>query len=324
MTRHEVGTTPDVRREGAAAPVIQAHGLRCRYGDFVAVDGVDISVAAGELFALLGTNGAGKTTVVETLEGYRRPDTGTVRLLGRDPYRHRRALAGEVAMVLQDSGFAVDLTVAETLAMWQRLHPDRRATADPLAQVDLGHRVDVRVGQLSGGERRRLDLAMALATKPSVLFLDEPTTGMDPSARERTWHVLQGLVRGGCAVVLTTHYLEEAEALADRLAIMHEGRIRVSGTVGEVAASRSAAIRFDLAEPVDAVDLPGVDGLISVTGRRFTIRTDDLQADLYRVLSWAESTGRRLDRLSATEASLREVFSMVQKTDIGVENGVRS
>src|SRR5690606_38077983 len=213
-------------KSNATTEVVAAvRGLVCRYGRFTAVAGVDLEVRRGELVALLGTNGAGKTTTVETLEGHRRPDAGEVEVLGRDPYRHRRQLAGVVGMIPQRSGHAAELTVAETVRLWQRLHPDHPGPVDPLATVELEHRAQVRVGQLSGGEQRRLDLALALATDPQLLFLDEPTTGLDPESRARTWEVLRELLRRGRSILLTTHYLEEAEALEHRVAIMDHGRI---------------------------------------------------------------------------------------------------
>ncbi|GAA4895975.1 ABC-2 type transport system ATP-binding protein [Stackebrandtia albiflava] len=302
--RHPTGVVGD-------GPAIEATGLRCCYGDHVAVDGVDLAIAPGELFALLGTNGAGKTTTVETLEGHRTPDEGRVRVLGRDPARHRRALAGEVAQVLQESGFAGDLTVAETLRLWLRLHPRRQSYSDPLTEVDLRHRSDVRVARLSGGERRRLDLALALATGPRILFLDEPTTGMDPASRERTWRLLRRLADDGCTILLTTHYLEEAEELADRLAVMHRGRIAVTGTVAEVAATRRARIHCVPSSGAGR-DLPPLAGDTTWDGPALTVRTRHLQADLHRLLDWADRTHVTLNRLNAAEASLREVFAAVQ------------
>ncbi|MBA2893010.1 ABC transporter ATP-binding protein [Nonomuraea soli] len=288
---------------------VEVEGLRATYGDFVAVDGIDLRVHQGEMFALLGTNGAGKTTTLETLEGHRRAQEGQVRVMGLDPFAHRRRLAGTVATMLQDSGFAGELTAAETLRMWQRLHPGRQGPADPLAEVDLDHRRDVRVQQLSGGERRRLDLALAISTDPDLLFLDEPTTGLDPESRERTWRVLRDLLERGRSILLTTHYLEEAEALADRIAIMHRGRIAVSGTLAEVVGAHASRIRCEL--PAVPDKLPLFEGEAALDGRRLTIRTRCLQADLHRLLTWADAEGQTLKQLSATEASLAEIFKDV-------------
>ncbi|ADD40220.1 ABC transporter ATP-binding protein [Stackebrandtia nassauensis] len=323
MTRtHTVSSRRNPELAGAR-PAIHASGLRCRYGDYLAVDGVDLSVRPGELFALLGTNGAGKTTTVETLEGHRRADAGDISVLGRDPYRHRRQLAGQVSMVLQESGFTANLTAAETLRLWRHLNRGRTGPADPLADVDLSHRADVRVGQLSGGERRRLDLALAISTAPSVLFLDEPTTGMDPTSRERTWALLRNLVDSGCAVLLTTHYLEEAEELADHLAIMHKGRVAVAGTVAQVAASHAAKIGCALPAAIDAASLPRFDGDVSLMDDALTVRTTRLQADLHLLLNWANDNRLDLGQLTAAEASLREVFAAVQATDITTDTNGR-
>ncbi|MQA12953.1 MAG: ATP-binding cassette domain-containing protein [Pseudonocardiaceae bacterium] len=186
--------------------VIQAQGLRCRYGDFEAVRGIDLRVGAGELFALLGTNGAGKTTTMEALEGLRAPSAGTVRVLGHDPGAERRAVRSRVGIMLQDSGFVAELSVVETLDLWRRLRGRGGDVAMALDRVELGHRRDVAVGQLSGGERRRLDLALAVLSRPDVLFLDEPTTGLDPESRHHTWDVVRELLADGASVLLTTHY----------------------------------------------------------------------------------------------------------------------
>jgi len=185
------------------------------------------------MFALLGTNGAGKTTLLELLLGHRRPSGGTVRLLGRDPSRERRSLTAEIGVVPQDSGCFPDLTVTETLRLWLRLHRRHqvgRAVTELLAAADLEHRESVRVRQLSGGERRRLDLVVALCGEPRLLVLDEPTSGLDPVSRQRTWDLLRSRQRAGTTIVFTTHYLEEAEKEADRIAIMDRGRVALTGS----------------------------------------------------------------------------------------------
>jgi ABC-2 type transport system ATP-binding protein len=246
-------------------PVATCRDLRFSYGSAQVVDGVDLDVRRGELFALLGTNGAGKTTTMELLLGHRRPTGGTVRVLGRDPRRDRRLLAADVGVMLQEGGCAPELTVAETVRLWLRLRRRRLVvrTADALLdEVQLHHRAAVRVRQLSGGERRRLDLAVALCGEPQVLLLDEPTSGLDPQSRAHTWAVLRERLRRGVTVVLSTHYLEEAEALADRVAIMHAGRVAAIGTVTEVRESGSLADAFHrIAERTAAPNpsqLPGV------------------------------------------------------------------
>ncbi|WP_367129717.1 ABC transporter ATP-binding protein [Saccharothrix sp. HUAS TT1] len=288
--------------------VIDVAGLRCRYGDFEAVRGVDFEVGRGELFALLGTNGAGKTTTMETLEGLRAPHAGRVRVLGHDPFRDRAELRPRTGVMLQDSGFPADLTAREMVGLWSATS-GRRATEDVLDRLDLGRRRDVRIKQLSGGERRRLDLALAVLGRPELLFLDEPTTGLDPESRQRTWEVVRGLLAEGTTVVLTTHYLEEAESLAHRLAIMHEGVVAVSGALVDVLAAQPARISFDLPERVDVGELPLLAGdVVHRPSGRVEVRTGELQDDLALLLAWAGREGLRLGRVRAHHASLEDVF----------------
>ncbi|MFJ3724746.1 ABC transporter ATP-binding protein [Streptomyces sp. NPDC090045] len=288
--------------------VIEAQGLRRGYaGGFEAVRGVSFSVARGEVFALLGTNGAGKTSTVELLEGLAPPSDGRVRVFGLDPYTRRTQVRPRTGVMLQEGGFPSDLSVAETVRMWAGVTTGARPTAEVLELVGLGARSSVRVKQLSGGERRRLDLALALLGRPEVLFLDEPTTGMDPEGRRDTWALVRELRAQGTTVLLTTHYLEEAEELADRLAILHEGELVLSGTPAEVTATRPARIRFTLPAAVPAARLP-LALRAAADGRRVEIRTERLQADLTELLGWARENGVELDGLDARSASLEEAF----------------
>ncbi|WP_395361750.1 ABC transporter ATP-binding protein [Streptomyces sp. YH02] len=291
-----------------ATPAIEAEGLRRGYsGDFEAVRGISFTVPRGEIFALLGTNGAGKTSTVELLEGLAAPSAGTARVLGHDPYRERAAVRPRIGVMLQEGGFPSELTVAETVRMWAGCTTDARPAGEALGATGLTGREDVRVKQLSGGERRRLDLALALLGRPEVLFLDEPTTGLDAEGRRDTWELVRALRDGGTTVLLTTHYLEEAEALADRLAIMHRGQIVLSGTPAEVTAARPARIRFTLPADVPAARLPL--GLRAAEDAgRVEIRTGSLQDDLTALLGWARHEGVRLDGLDARSASLEEAF----------------
>ncbi|GAA2109070.1 ABC transporter ATP-binding protein [Actinomadura alba] len=299
---------------------IEVADLRQRYGDFEAVRGVSFEVRPGELFALLGTNGAGKTTTLETLEGYRSAHAGTVRVLGHDPHGDRRKVRHNMGVMLQEGGFFSDLNVAETIDLWRDLTPRRRDRAEVLELTGLREKEKVRVRQLSGGQKRRLDLALAIVGRPEVLFLDEPTTGMDPEARRATWQVIRDLVADGTTVLLTTHYLEEAEQLADRLAIMHHGRIEVAGTVGEVLAGHGDRIGFHVPAQVPVAELPplalpgrSVEAQVAVN-RGQTVATYTLteaaalQRALGELLSWADGRGLTLAGLQVRSASLEDVF----------------
>lgn len=315
---------PDSSRRGSAAAstsddVITVRGLRCSYGDYEAVRGIDLDVRRGELFALLGTNGAGKTTTMETLEGHRAPSAGTVEVLGLDPTRDRRALRPRIGMMLQESGFAGDLTVAETVRLWSKLTTDPVDADLALTRVALANRRDTRVSQLSGGQKRRLDLVLATLGQPEVLFLDEPTTGLDPESRERTWALVRQLLAGGTTIMMTTHYLEEAQQLADRVAIMHEGRIALAGTVAEVLAAQPSRVTFAVEghAPGDVLrSLQTAVGQAEIDDDgRLVLETADLQTTLTRTMRWAEDHDHRLTGISATEASLATVFSHVAATE---------
>ncbi|MFE0423196.1 ABC transporter ATP-binding protein [Streptomyces sp. NPDC058953] len=296
--------------------VIAAKDLRRSYsGGYEAVRGISFSVARGEIFALLGTNGAGKTSSVEVLEGLTAPTAGSVRVLGHDPYRERSAVRPRIGVMLQEGGFPSDLTVAETARMWAGCTSGARPVAEALDLVGLGARAKVRVKQLSGGERRRLDLALALIGRPEVLFLDEPTTGLDAEGRRDTWDLVRALRDTGTTVLLTTHYLEEAEALADRLAIMHKGVIVTSGTPADVTASRPARIRFLLPPGVAPAVLP-LSLRAAADGRRVEIRTHELQESLEELLRWARESGHRLEGLDARAASLEEAFLEIAQTEM--------
>ncbi|MDQ0370487.1 ABC transporter ATP-binding protein [Catenuloplanes indicus] len=289
---------------------IEVRDLRRRYGGprgFEAVKGISFDVAHGELFALLGTNGAGKTSTMEIVEGLDRPSGGTVRLLGQDPYRDRATVRPRIGVMLQDAGFPADLTVAETARMWAGTLPGPRPVPEALELAGIGHRAGVRVKQLSGGERRRLDLALALLGRPEVLFLDEPTTGLDPESRRNTWRVIRDLLVAGTTVLLTTHYLDEAQALADRLAIMHTGTVVTTGTVAQVVSAYPARISFSASIGTDIPDLPG-SPTITRDGAAVVIKTDALQATLSALLRWADDHALPLHDLDARSASLEEAF----------------
>jgi ABC-2 type transport system ATP-binding protein len=298
--------------------VIEVIDLRRVYGGgFEAVRGIDFSVRRGEIFALLGTNGAGKTSTVELLEGLAAPAGGQVRVLGHDPYTDRAAVRPRTGVMLQEGGFPSELTVAETARMWAGCVSGARPEREVLALVGLETKAGVRVKQLSGGQRRRLDLALALLGDPEVLFLDEPTTGLDAEGRRATWELVSALRDGGTTVLLTTHYLEEAENLADRLAIMHEGRIATTGTPAEVTASEPSRITFELPRGYFVGDLPPLAELgvseHEVDGRTVRLRTRELQRAATGLLIWAERAGVELHRLDVRSASLEEAFLGIAK-----------
>jgi ABC-2 type transport system ATP-binding protein len=293
--------------EAPGETIIEVDGLRRSYGELEAVRDVSLHVRRGELFALLGTNGAGKTTTIEVLEGLQPSSAGRVRVLGMDPVADRVAIRPRTGMMLQSGGFTGRLTVRETVEVWRSLTAGPRPTAEALELVELRERADVAVEQLSGGERRRLELALAVLGRPELLFLDEPTTGMDPASRRRTWEVVRELLRDGATVLLTTHYLEEAETLADRVAIMHEGSIVVTGTPEEVVQGPPARITFRLPRgPLELPDLPGAG--VGIEDGRVTVRSRQLQSDLTRLLRWADDHAIELVGLAARPASLEDVF----------------
>ncbi|HEY8983749.1 MAG TPA: ABC transporter ATP-binding protein [Streptomyces sp.] len=299
--------------KGTREHVIEVEDLRRVYGGgFEAVRGVSFHVGRGEIFALLGTNGAGKTSTVELLEGLAQPSGGRVRVFGHDPYTERAAVRPRTGVMLQEGGFPSELTVVETARMWAGCVSGARPVGEVLELVGLSGKERVRVKQLSGGERRRLDLALALLGDPEVLFLDEPTTGLDVEGRRATWELVRALRDAGTTVLLTTHYLEEAEGLADRLAIMHAGTVALSGTPAEVTASQPSRISFELPLGYFLGDLPPL-GELGVTGHTVEdgvvrLRTRDLQRTATEVLVWARGAGVELGRLDVRSASLEEAF----------------
>ena len=297
-----------------AAHAVEVTDLRRRYGTFEAVRGISFEVRPGEVFALLGVNGAGKTSALEVLEGLAPADSGSVRILGHDPVAARSSVRPHLGVLLQHSGLAGDLTVRETVQTWARTLTRPRPVADALSQVHLTDRADVLVRSLSGGERRRLDLSMTLLGQPKVAVLDEPTTGLDPESRRTVWGLIRGLVADGAAVVLTTHHLEEAEELADRIAVMRAGQIVLTGTPAEIAGSQPATIRFRLSD--DAPELPSLPGARAVALHpHVELHTRALQPSLTALLGWADDHGVVLDGLQARTASLEQAFLAVADGD---------
>jgi ABC-2 type transport system ATP-binding protein len=296
---------------------IDVHDLHKSYDAIHAVRGVSFSVAPGEVFCLLGPNGAGKTTTTEILEGFRAPDRGTVRVLGFDPAREPRAMRERVGIVLQECGVQGNLTVAELLRMYSRYYPRPRSVTGLLALVGLEAQRDQRVATLSGGQRRRLDLALALVGDPEVVFLDEPTTGFDPSARRQAWATIKDLCALGKTVMLTTHFMDEAQELADRVAVMVDGRIVALGTPEEIGGRdrAPARIRFELPRGTALADLPALGPAeIAATGPgRVLVVTRDGVAATHRLTGWALDRGVELRGFSVTQPTLEDVY--LQLTD---------
>ena len=310
------GPAPSAAESSPHDVVIRAHGLERRYGrgasSHLAVAGIDLEIRRGELFALLGTNGAGKTSTLEVLEGLAAPTAGRVEVFGSDPRAARQEIRRRQGLMLQSGGFPEDLSAHEALTMWCSTMSAHRPVKDLLADVDLTHRAGVRISALSGGEVRRLDLACAIAGEPELLFLDEPTTGLDPESRARTWRLITALRERGTTIVLTTHYLSEAEELADRIAIMHAGQIVRRGTLAQIVANHPASIRITLPDAAgssgDGLQLPELVGAVTTSGRTVEVSTSDLQRDLAMLLHWADQHSLALETISAHSASLESVF----------------
>ena len=293
-------------------PVVHVEGLRKSYGQTRAVDGVSFDVRPGQVFGLLGPNGAGKTTTVEILEGLRTPDGGTVRVLGIDVARDPDALKERIGVSLQTAALYPKLTVAELLDLFRGFYRRGRPTAQLIAMLDLEEKRNTRTSDLSGGQRQRLAVALALVNDPEILFLDEPTTGLDPAARRSLWDIVQSLRAEGKSIVLTTHYMEEAEILCDRLAIMDHGRILASGTVSELVDSRfrERSVRFEQVTGLDDERLAGLPGVTQVKHENgeVVLFTRDVPATIGSVLAATERLGAEPRNLAVRRATLEDLF----------------
>ena len=286
---------------------------------FMAVRGVSFDVRRGELFALLGTNGAGKTSTVELIEGLARPHRGRIQVFGDlDPVDDRARIRPRMGAMLQAGGVLSHLTVQEMVRAWCELASRARPVEEAVEMVGLSERADVQLRNLSGGELRRLDLALATVSSPELLFLDEPPTGMDAEGRHATWKLIQRLQEHGSRLILTTHHLEEAENLADRVAIMHRGRVAVAGTVAEIVADFPSTLSFHTSAATATLNLP-VSGEVQQRNGRITVTTQRLQEDATRLLGWAADGGIELDRFTARPASLEEAFISIASRQEGAE-----
>jgi ABC-2 type transport system ATP-binding protein len=294
-----------VAMRAAETPAIEARGVRKAYGGVNALDGVDLEVRRGEVLALLGPNGAGKTTLVEILEGHRRADAGAVDVLGYDPSRRERGFRERIGIVLQEAALERELTVREAIELFAAPYPHPLAADEVAHMVGLGDRLDARTRTLSGGQRRRLDVAVGIAGDPELIFLDEPTTGFDPAARRQSWELIAGLRARGRTILLTTHYMEEAQRLADRVAVIADGRLIAVAAPDELGGEESALVTFRLPPDVDVTDLPvAVEG----PGPEVVLRTATPTRDLAPLLSWAAVRGYELEGLTVTRPSLEDTY----------------
>ncbi|HWE68312.1 MAG TPA: ABC transporter ATP-binding protein, partial [Acidimicrobiales bacterium] len=303
------------RSDPASGPVpvaIEVRDLTMAYGTNEVVKGIDFAVKAGEIFAFLGPNGAGKTTTVEILEGFRSRSGGEVEVLGLDPAHATSAWRDRVGVVLQSSVPEPDLNVRETIDLYAGFYRQPRSTDEILALTGLEAQAMTRNRRLSGGQQRRLDVALALVGDPDVLFLDEPTTGFDPAARRTAWETIAGLKELGKTVFLTTHYLDEAEYLADRIAVIDGGRIVAVGTPANLGGRdrQPSAVRFALVPDLDRGGLPG--GLADIArgldDDRIEFDSLDAAADLLMISEWAALRGARVERLEVIRPSLEATY----------------
>jgi ABC-2 type transport system ATP-binding protein len=312
VRRESAGPAPDAASRVLGDPVIEVRGLRKSYDGVEAVAGIDLVVREGEVFAFLGPNGAGKTTTVEILEGYRRRTAGEVCVLGVDPARAGRDWRARIGVVLQESEPEDELTVEECLSLYAGYYPAPRPVAETLELVGLADRRAARCGRLSGGQRRRLDVALALIGDPELIFLDEPTTGFDPAARKSAWSVIAGLRDLGKTIFLTTHYMEEAEYLADRIAVLAAGRIVAQGTAATLGGrdTEASVISFTLPPGVPAADLPPA--LAACVNRTANGRVEaDTPSPLRLVgvlADWAEARHVDLPDLQVHRPTLEDVY----------------
>jgi ABC-2 type transport system ATP-binding protein len=292
-------------------PVVSVHGLQKRYGQVDAVAGIDLEVGRGEIFAFLGPNGAGKTTTVEILEGFRKRSAGEVTVLGVDPAHGDVEWRNRVGAVLQESNAEPGLTVRESLELYSGYYLKPREIEETIALVGLDGKADTLAPQLSGGQRRRLDVALALIGDPELIFLDEPTTGFDPSARRTAWHVIDGLRDLGKTVFLTTHYMDEAEELADRIAVIAGGRIVAEGTPGTLGGRdrMASTIRFTLPAGMTADDLPPeLLALVSSRDERVTVTSQTPLVHVGALAEWALGCGIDLPDLDVRRPTLEDVY----------------
>jgi ABC-2 type transport system ATP-binding protein len=293
---------------------LQVRGLRKAYQDVIAVDGLDLEIYSGECFGLLGPNGAGKTTTIEICEGLNSADAGEVRVLGRQWGQDDRALRELLGISLQETQFSEKLTVAETVQLFRSFYRERAAVAEVIGMVQLHEKAAARVGQLSGGQKQRLALACALVGNPELLFLDEPTTGLDPQSRRQLWDLIEGFKSDGRSILLTTHYMDEAERLCDRVAIVDHGRVIALGTPRELIAQLRAehVLEFALAgdQAFDENPLRRIEGVCAADRRNgaFRLQVEELHRTMPALLQELRRQGAQLAELRTHSATLEDVF----------------
>ncbi len=294
-------------RECSGMDIIEVDNVRKSYGDNEAVGGISLRVGEGEVVALLGPNGAGKTTTVEILEGYRKRDSGSVSVLGMDPWHAGSAFRSRVGLVLQECALPPGLTVLELLTLYAAYYEHARSPKEVLALVGLEGVEGMRVRKLSGGQQRRIDLALALIGDPALIFLDEPTTGFDPGARRSAWEIVKGMQSIGKTVVLTTHYMDEAYALASRLYIIARGKVVEEGTPDAIIqrSQRRTRITFSHA---DVHELPPVEGDVQRDGGSVVVETDVPLKALHTLTGWAIDNTVNVENLEVKNPSLEDVY----------------
>jgi ABC-2 type transport system ATP-binding protein len=293
------------------AAVVEVQDLRKSYGKVERIHGISFEVQAGEILGFLGTNGAGKTTTIEILEGYRPRDGGRVTVLGVDPAQATRAWRNRIGLVLQECELDPVYSVRETVSMFARYFKEPTDIAATIEAVGLVEKTDERVGHLSGGQKRRLDVALGLIGDPEVLFLDEPTTGLDPVARREMWTMIDGLRQAGKTIFLTTHYMDEAQHLADRIIILREGEIAAQGTADELSSSLGYRTEVTFA-PFEGMALAALraslGAAVRVDDSLVRFESDDVQTDLELLLAWAKDQRAQLANLQVIRPSLDDIF----------------
>lgn len=288
--------------------VIEVTGLTKDYGDVRAVRGIDLHIDKGEVFALLGPNGAGKSTTVEILEGHRTKTAGQVSVLGYDPTSRERGFRERIGIVLQETAVEEQLTVAEAISIYGGMYPRQRNTDEIIEIVGLGEKRNARIKTLSGGQRRRLELALGIVGDPELIFLDEPTTGFDPSARRQAWGIVENLTSLGKTVLLTTHYMDEAQVLADRVAVMANGAIVAEGTPESLGGRETSATVITFQSTGSSLDGLPVDGAVVAENGRVTVTSEAPTRTVHDITGWAIERGIELIDLTISRPSLEDVY----------------